>query len=135
MAIIQVLPDYRANNHGYVRDPMWRAGAATVPGDAAYTWTDARANQPESDLRGPEQVMTLNNERFTVPELLFNPSVRTPAKRRRWFLHSQLPSRVNLFFDAALRHPILTQVCGLRTLEWNKAELLMRFNNPYFRYP
>ena len=57
-----VLPDYRAKNHGYVR------------GDSSRVWNDARATQPDPELRGPEQEITLNIERFTAPELLFNPS-------------------------------------------------------------
>lgn len=57
-----VLPDYRAKNCGYVR------------GDCTRVWKDARATQPDPELRGPEQEITLNIERFTVPELLFNPS-------------------------------------------------------------
>lgn len=57
-----VLPDYRAKNCGYVR------------GDASRVWKDIRATQEDPELRGPEQEITLNIERFTVPELLFNPS-------------------------------------------------------------
>ena len=58
-----VLPDYRVpGNRGYVR------------GDASRPWNDTRATQPDAELRGPEQELTLNNERFSVPELLFNPS-------------------------------------------------------------
>jgi hypothetical protein len=43
----------------------------------ARSRADARATQPDEELRGPEQVLSLNNERFTVPELLLNPSVIT----------------------------------------------------------
>lgn len=74
----QVLPDYRANNYGYVRNPQWKWDAQVdmPPGDQSHAWRDSRAMQPDADLRGPEQLLSLNNERFTVPELLFNPSVR-----------------------------------------------------------
>ena len=60
-----VLPDYRNphnKNRGYVR------------GDSSRVWRDLRATQPDPELRGPEQEVSLNIERFTVPELLFNPS-------------------------------------------------------------
>jgi actin-related protein 6 len=49
-----VLPDYTTDNRGYIR------------GDTETKFHDKRATQLDADLRGPEQVLTLNNERFTV---------------------------------------------------------------------
>eukprot|EP01052_Picozoa_sp_SAG31_P002307 SAG31_NODE_81_length_27131_cov_4.775283_12_plen_162_part_00 len=45
-----------------------------VRGDTVTVWRDRRAGETDADKRGPEQVLTVNNERFSVAELLFNPS-------------------------------------------------------------
>ena len=58
-----VLPDYKANGHGSIR-PHDPSLAARLKKMGAVGGPDA----PTEDF------MTLGNERFTVPELLFNPS-------------------------------------------------------------
>ncbi|KAF5402742.1 Actin protein 6 [Paragonimus heterotremus] len=58
-----VLPDYAEVHRGYVRDP-------NAPGDQSLT---SDISIPRRAAQNPGYVLRLNNERFTVPELLFHP--------------------------------------------------------------
>ncbi|KAI7818727.1 actin family [Gamsiella multidivaricata] len=61
-----VLPDYSMQQTGYIKGK----GKAKKP--------KKRKNEDDmavdNDKNGDEQILTMNNERFTVPEILFNPS-------------------------------------------------------------
>ncbi|OON13523.1 Actin, partial [Opisthorchis viverrini] len=59
-----VLPDYAEVHRGYVRDP--NADGGTIQSNSSGTMGFKRSTQQGYVLR-------LNNERFTVPELLFHP--------------------------------------------------------------
>ena len=89
-AIEYILPDFSRNRHGYVRgQPIFtvaptvnlgRGDAKPRPGSPADGLTET-AGQDGSQLsyedRAPsesDQILYMSNERFTVPELVFNPS-------------------------------------------------------------
>lgn len=59
-----VLPDYADVHRGYVRDP---SNEHSSQNDGALSSDQTRTTQQSYILR-------LNNERFTIPELLFHPS-------------------------------------------------------------
>ncbi|GJJ13484.1 hypothetical protein Clacol_007738 [Clathrus columnatus] len=59
-----VLPDVSRNRHGYIRD---RSTTNPLPGSN-------RNPMESSDPSDLEQILYMSNERFTVPELIFNPS-------------------------------------------------------------
>lgn len=59
-----VLPDFHTRHKGIVRDYD----------PAVHTKSRKLAAQQSSDANANEDILTLRNERFTVPELLFHPS-------------------------------------------------------------
>ncbi len=66
-----VLPDYSTRIHGYLRpyDPSIASKTRRLAGAAA----GGGVKGGDGGLEKQEEFMTLGNERFTVPELLFNP--------------------------------------------------------------
>lgn len=74
-----VLPDYNAGKHGYLRP---HAAPKKPPATSASTPARTRASSssesppPRSSkvAKADETVMVLGNERFSIPEVLFNPS-------------------------------------------------------------
>jgi actin-related protein 6 len=92
-----ILPDFSRNRHGYIRGMPIPAVTPTVDlgrGDAAHKTQDTNpqsGRQPdgvtetvrhdgaETPYEAPppsdsDQILYMSNERFTVPELIFNPS-------------------------------------------------------------
>ncbi|KAF9105019.1 Actin- protein 6 [Mortierella sp. GBA35] len=89
-----VLPDYSSQQRGYVKgrsksNPVEKKGKCSKmdldddegesimeesEDDANSDQDDSDSDEDMSEGNEDEQVLTMNNERFTVPEILFNPS-------------------------------------------------------------
>lgn len=65
-ALHYVLPDFSRNRHGYVREQnIYKISSQ---------FGQSRTETTEPQLEESEQILYMTNERFSVPELIFNPT-------------------------------------------------------------
>ncbi|KAG0341434.1 Actin- protein 6 [Podila horticola] len=72
-----VLPDYHGQQTGYVKGKKRKSKSKPISKKAKKASrgsNDMDLDNSMEEIEEDEQVLTMNNERFTVPEILFNPS-------------------------------------------------------------
>ncbi|KAM0747716.1 actin-domain-containing protein [Meredithblackwellia eburnea MCA 4105] len=72
-----VLPDFvptSENKLGYMRDPGWVPPTTSLGDDVGTPGEEPKRQQQQQQQQVPDQLLHLANERFTVPEVIFNPS-------------------------------------------------------------
>ncbi len=66
-----ILPDFNTRTKGYIRSGP---NAQPPSNDSSHIGIDGTEPQPSKPSEnGPEPVLYMGNERFTVPEVLFHP--------------------------------------------------------------